>query len=241
MNFTVIREHREFFRKHHWIECEGVVSADERKRLSENIPLVLDERTEAKTSVHVKAFDKNSFEIGHDLWRGLPILKKIILGRGLAGIAAELVEQKPLRFGYDSLFPAVTNTPGRNAYETFLQTTPTLQEMSCIQGVLCGAMLCLSAGDEAEVVASQNPGIEEHPTSIFSKTPGNAVFFAPDWPLPLHEIFQNPGYTYLLIVYSKEKAVYLAEQGDPHLHNFKKLGYSFGDRLREPLHPIVYS
>lgn len=236
MNFTVIREHREFFRKHHWIECEGVISADELKRLSENIPHVLDERTGAKASPYIKAFDKNSFDIGHDLWRGLPVLKKIILGRGLAGIAGELVEQKPLRFGYDSLYPAVTKTPGRNAYETFLQTTPTLQEMSCIQGVVCGAMVCLSGSGEAEVM-----GDEEAPTTLFSRTPGNAVFFAPDWPLPLHEMFQNPGYTYLLIVYVKEKAVYLAEQGDPHLHNFKKLGYSFGDRLKEPLHPIVYS
>lgn len=239
MNFTVIREHREFFRKYHWLECEGILSADESRRLSENIPLVLDERTEAKASVDAKAFDKNSFDIGHDLWRGLPVLKKVILSRSLAGIASELIEQKPLRFGYDSLFPAVTKTPGRNSYETFLQTTPTLQEISCIQGVLCGAMLCLSEKDESE--ASQNPEIEEYPTTIFSRTPGNAVFFAPDWPLPLHEIFQNPGHTYLLIVYVKEKAVYLAERGDPHLHHFKKLGYSFGDRLKEPLHPIVYS
>ncbi len=170
-------------------------------------------------------------------------MKKIILSRSLSGIASELVEQKPLRFGYDSFFPAVTKTPGRNSYETFLQTTPTLQEMSCIQGVLCGAMLCLSGNDVVEVTDSQelDNDTDVVTTSIFSKIPGNAVFFAPDWPLPLHEIFQNPGFTYLLIVYTKDNAVYLAEQGDPHLHNFKRLGYNFGDRLKEPLHPIVYS
>jgi hypothetical protein len=233
MNFTVIREHREFFRKHHWIECEGVLSQDDVKRLSEGISLVLADSKEVKAVDFVSAFDKNSFEIGHDNWRGRPLLKKIILSRGLAGIAGELIEQKPLRFGYDTLFPLVGQTPRKNVYENFLKTTPTLEEMSCIQGVLCGAMLCLSA---SEIEA--NIGLT---TSLFSKIPGNAVFFSVDWPLPLHEIYQNPGFTYLLIVYVKANAVYFSQQGDPHLHYFKSLGYNFGDRLREPLHPIVYS
>lgn len=233
MNFTVIREHREFFRKHHWIECDGVLSQEELKRFSEGIPAVLAERTETKSSVMIKAFDKQNFAIGQDLWRsGAAPLKKMILSRSLAGIAGELIEQKPLRFGYDALFPAVAKTPTRDAYASFLHTTPTLEEMSCIQGVLCGAMLCLSA---------EAPISEENPTTLFSKTPGNAVFFSPDWPLPLHEIYQNPGYTYLLLVYVKANAVYCLQQGDPHLHNFKRLGYSFGDRLKEPIHPIVYS
>ena len=236
MNFTVIREHREFFRKHNWIECDSVISNDDLNRLVEGIPLVLDERTEIKASLSFsgKAFDKNSFAIGHDLWRGSANLKKIILNRSLSGIAAELVEQKPLRFGYDSLFPAVTSSPAKNQYESFLQTNPTLAEMSCIQGVLCGAMVCVSGINDL-------PKDESESTTIFSRKPGNAIFFSPDWPLPLNEIYQNPGFTYLLIVYVKNNAVYLAQSGDPHGNNFKKLDYSFGDRLREPLHPIVYT
>lgn len=229
MNFTVVREHREFFRKHHWIECDGVVTAAELKRFAEEIPLVLDEREKEKYLG--KAFDKNSFSIGHDIWRGRPALRKIILSRGLAGIAGELIEEKPLRFGYDSLFPAVPKHHGNNAYDKFLQTQPTLHEMSCIQGVLCGAMLCLSGESD---LAGDKP-------TLFCTTPGNAVFFAPDWPLPLQEIYQNPGFTYLLIVYVKANAVYYAQTGDPHLHDFKRLDYNFGDRLKEPLHPIVYA
>lgn len=240
MNFTVIREHRDFFRKHHWIECDGVVSEAELNRLSEGIPLVLAERTPPQPSISVKAFDKNDFAIGHDLWRGRPNLKKIILSRSLAGIASELIEDKPLRFGYDTLFPAVSKNPGNNAYESFLQTTPTLQEISCIQGVVCGAMLCLSGNNETPIEPSVTTE-EPSKTTIFSKTPGNAVFFSPEWPLPLHEIYQNPGFTYLLIVYVKANAVYFPQQGDPHLHDFKRLDYNFGDRLKEPLHPIVFT
>ena len=233
MNFTVEREHREFFRKQHWIECDGVISENEHIRLADGISSVLDARREIKSPLLNKAFDKNDFEIGHDLWRGLASLKKIILSKSLAGIAGELIEQKPLRFGYDALFPAVSGIPGKSAYESFLLTTPTLQEMSCIQGVLCGAMICVSG---------ENKGLQnELPTTLFSRTPGNAVFFSPEWPLPLNEIYQNPDFTYLLIVYVKANAVYLSQPGDPHLHHFKKLGYSFGDRLKEPHHPIVYT
>lgn len=237
MHFTVVREHREFFRNHHWIECEAVLSSEELKRISEGIPRVLKERTEAKviqagSSAYSKAIDKNGFEEGHDLWRGSGQLKKIILGSGLAGIAGELIEQRPLRIGYDTLFPAVSKNPGKNTYESFLKTHPALHEMSCIQGVLCGAMVCVSS--DGEITA------QESSTTIFSKTLGNAVFFSPDWPLPLDEIYQNPGFTYLLIVYVKVNAVYLSKQGDPHLHHFKRLGYNFGDRLKEPFHPVVY-
>src|SRR5690242_17051824 len=86
MHFTVIREHREFFRKHHWIECAEVISAPELKRFSESIPSVLAERL--KTGVPTPA---EAFTFGHDIWRGAPVLKKMILNRNLAEIASGLI------------------------------------------------------------------------------------------------------------------------------------------------------
>lgn len=233
MNFTIIREHREFFRKHHWIEYDAVVSEKELARLSEEIPRIISERAKSYVSSSDLILENKDFILGHDIWRGASSLKKIILNRSLAGIASELIEEKPLRFGYDTFFPSVSNEPKKDNYESFLKTTPTLQEMSAIQGMLCGGMLCIS-GNQAMIEEGEK-------SSIFSKTPGNMVFFSPDWPLPLHEIYQNPGFNYLLIVYVKANAIYLLQKGDPHLHDFKHLGYNFGDRLKEPLHPIVYS
>lgn len=232
MNFTVIREHREFFKKHHWIECDGVISKTELKRFTDAIPSIISERSKSWDSASEPKAEKKEFVLGHDIWRGSVNLKKTILSRSLAGIAGELIEEKPLRFGYDTLFPPVSNRPEKNVYESFLQTSPTLQEMSAIQGVLCGAMVCISGNNE---VTEESAG-----STIFSKTPGNVVFFSPDWSLPLNEIYQNPSCLYLLIVYVKANAIYLAQKGDPHLHEFKRLGYNFGDRLREPIHPIVY-
>lgn len=234
MHFSVIREHREFFRNHQWIECDGVLSGAEQRRLSEGISGVLEERSGVKPSILIKKSHLQDFDLGHDVWRGAPSLKKIILGSSLAEIAGELIEHKPLRFGYDTFFPDVSKSADdKNAYAAFLQTTPTLAEMSCIQGVVCGAMLCISGREAASS--------DEKMTTLFSRVPGNAVYFSPDWALPLHEIYQNPSFTYLLVAYVKTNAVYCMQHGDPHLHDFKRLGYNFGDRLKEPFHPIVYS
>src|SRR5262245_4528435 len=109
MNFTVVREHREFFRKHHWIECDSVISEAEIKQAVEQIPLTLKKRLKEKGYLSTKTPPQFYwFEKGIDLWRESPILKKIALSRRLAEIAGELTEQKPLRFGYDKLLPEPT-------------------------------------------------------------------------------------------------------------------------------------
>lgn len=233
MNFTVVREHRNFYKQHHWIECEGVLSSAEQNRLMQGIETILPERVGGKSS-YKTLNPEEKFHFGHDLWRGASGLKKILLGRGLSGIAAELTEHKPLRFGYDQLIPGIT--PGYakiGTYGPFVSSTPTLNEMSCIQGVVCGAMLCIDG-------PSGNT-LDKGATTLFSATPGNAVFFSPDWPLPLQDIFRMEGYTYLLVVYTKANAVYLLQERDPHAYAFKDLGYNFGDRLSEPNHPVVYT
>lgn len=228
MHFSIIRQHREFFRNHHWIECDDVISSIELKRLSVELPLILAKRKQEKT-IRSKESDTSDFAVGHDLWRGSAPARKALLSRRIASIASELTEKHPLRFGYDMLFPA----PGRQmgeGYVAFLKTTPTLEEMSCIQGVIGGAMICLSC----------NENQQEIETPLFSPTPGNAVFISPKWPLPLADLYQRPGCTYILVVYVHSQAVYLANHTDPHVHDFRQLGYDFGDRLKEPLHPIVY-
>lgn len=229
MHFTVIREHREFFRNNHWIDCDGILSPQELKRTNEGVSDVLNRRL-GKGKIGSLSLNQSGFDKGYDLWRDSSFLKKIVLNRSFSEIASELLEQKPLRFGYDTFFPSNST---ETKYIDFLKNSPTLEEISGIQGVLCGAMLCISGSQD-----SLDPGVE---SSLFSKTPGNAVFFSPSWPLPLSQIHQMHGFNYLLIVYVKSNAVYIAQQGDPHLHLMKELGYNFGDRLKEPFHPIVYS
>jgi len=256
MNFSVIGEHRDFFRKHHWIECEGVLSASQQAVLSREMATVLAARLKLPIS---KASANQLFASGHDLWRGAAPLKKIILQKGLAEIAAELLEEKPLRFGYDQLFPPLASVSmGADAYGAFLKQTLSLREISSIQGIVCGAMLCVVAPTINEVIdeevkivdaplesglmssqlSSQPVPISSVP--IFSTTAGNGIFFSPDTPISFEGLRSHSGGTYLLLVYTKPNAVYYRQDLDPHLHDFRNLGYNFGDRLLDRLNPLVY-
>ncbi|MEI8366453.1 MAG: hypothetical protein WCF65_08570 [Parachlamydiaceae bacterium] len=233
MHFAVNREHRDFFRTHHWIECEELLSSEELHKISRSIALVLGERLKVRQGIaDVARLSPNQmFSAGRDVWRGEAALKKIVLSRGLAGIAAELTEQRPLRLGYDMLFPSCpTFADTDDNFEKLIKTTPTLSDISALQGVICGAMLCISAPSDA------NSSVSE----LFSLTPGSAIFFPPDWPLPLHDLTQRRGAMYLMVVYVQAKAVYLRQENDPHVHALKSLGYQFGDRLTDLLNPIVY-
>lgn len=234
MNFSVVREHRNFFKLHHWIECEGVLTPAEVSRLKAGIDEALTLRRGDRRLSAEEMTAEEKFRLGRDVWRNAPSGKKTVLGKALAGVASELIEQKPLRFGYDMLFPSIgTSRVKSGSYAELLARTPTLAEMSCIQGVLCGAMLCIDGPADSS---------EETPaSSLFSSVPGNGVYFTPDWPLPLHEIYGRQGFTYLLLVYTKANAVYLLQEGDPHLHAFKQLGYNFGDRLNDLHNPVVYT
>ena len=203
MHFSVNKEHRDFFRKNHRIECEGVLSHEEVNKASQGVTPALESRLQIKKGSALAQLSSDfAFSAGRDLWREEVSLKKIALNRSLAEIAGEWMEQRPVRFGYDMLFPSFPlNKNVDSGYEKLVAMKPTLMEMSGIQGVLCGAMVCLSGSTSDELPDSE----------LFSKTPGSAVFFSPDFPLPMEDIKLRVGFNYLMIVYAKAKAVYVRQ------------------------------
>ena len=249
MHFSVNREHREFFRKNFWIECDDIITPNEQKSLASGVEKALGVRLKMKPSTISQLSPGQIFSVGRNLWLDETSLKKILLSRNLAEIASELTEQKPLRIGYTILFPSLTLNQKQNSgssYISFIESMPTLLDMSNIQGVVCGAMLCVSSPKEENPVIcellteTESLSLDETPT-LFTKKVGNAIFFSPEWPLPLDELKTRDGYTYLLIVYTQAKAVFIRQELDPHLHSFKLSGYQFGDRLNDLNNPIVYS
>ena len=93
-----------------------------------------------------------------------------------------------------------------------------LQEMSCIRGLVCGCILNLAL-----------PNM------------GSALFFKPHSPPPLDDLtLTTLPPPQLMIVYSKDKSLYTYQKNDPHTHTLKKLGYVFGDRLKDTTHPTLY-
>lgn len=69
---------------------------------------------------------------------------------------------------------------------------------------------------------------------IINLTDGSASFYLPSTPLPN---FENS--TYLMVAYCDKYSQYLFEERDPQVHFLKSLGYVFGDRLNDQLHPIL--
>jgi hypothetical protein len=233
MNFALDRKHRDFYRKERWIELEGLLSEAQAHTLLNDIHIATSERTKTGKPSSATWRAEMQFLNGHDLWRAMPSLKKVVLSKSLAEAASSLIEQKPLRIGYDQVYPIPADGQlGIGAYSALVTTTPTLQELSSIQGVLCGLFLCVEAPVEVQEVSP--------PSTLFSLKAGNGVIFAPDLPINFQEITHRQGYTYLLIVYTSSKSVYIRQESDPHLIEFRKQGYAFGDRLSDTLNPIVF-
>lgn len=84
----------------------------------------------------------------------------------------------------------------------------------CIQGLVCALFICLDGDNTMH--------------AIFAEP------FADLATLPL-----DPQKRYFVIGWAEEKAMYRLEPKDPYTHQLKKLGYVFGDRLKEQWHPTL--
>ena len=119
------------------------------------------------------------------------------------------------------------STLSKNA--KWLQNGKTLEQISSIQQVLCGWMLCIRGTAEASIQKSR----------FFPSSPGNGVFFDPKTIIDFTELTLHPDNCYLLITYTSQAGVYVLNEEDPHTHFLKNYGYSFGDKLIDKYHPIL--
>jgi len=251
MKFTVAKEHRDFFRKHFRIEFSNLFSVEQCEQLMAERLVILSERLNVSKANFNATSVSSQFMAGFDLWRGNAILKKLILQKSLAEVAAELLEVRALRMGYDQLIPDLSATAisaPDDPYRNWLLQTSSLQDISSIQGIMTGLIICLKAPQlEDEPIETASTDLEAKTVtppivvtpSLFSTTPGNGVYFSPDAPLDFNDLAARQGYTYLLIVYTKATSVYCKRENDPHTNEFRQLGYNFGDRLSDRYHPLI--
>lgn len=246
MKFSTAKEHRDFFQKQGWIEFEGLISNDQLNLANEAIDQVLSERLNVSTE-RLRTLSSEKFYLqGRDLWRSNPLLQKLVTQTRFAEIAAELIEKKPLRLGYDQFFPArhqiSSSKDTSQIYSQFLeQTAIPIQLVSCLQGVACGLIISLGGKEDIEV---EKEGLTETVASegidIFPNQPGNMIFFQPNVPIKWEHLYRHLGQKFYLIVYTVNTAHYQLEPRDPHTHALKRLGYVFNDKLSDKLNPIIY-
>lgn len=212
MKITIDLAHQSFFQTNGYIQFEELYTPAQIEAINLEINLVLAKREKK----HPEQTAQELFQKGRDVWRSSSHLNKYLNHRNLAGIASELVDYKPLRLGYDQYLLPPLPYPAKY----------TLNQISCIQGILCGVLLCL--------VTAEN----SIPNEIFPAKAGDATFFHANYNFPWDQM--TPGQAFLLIAYTQERALYIHQEDDLNKYAFKDLGYNFGDRLTDQWHPIVY-
>ncbi len=157
-----------------------------------------------------------------DLWRQDPAVKKMLFKPAFNKIVAELFRTPVLRMGFDLLVDTAQATPPPATSRI------SLQEMSCVQP-LAGALLILLS-----------PLEEPSPDLLLPSKIGSGIFFQPhqviDWP----RLMKVPRLRCLIIGYAQKIALYRLEPRNLYTHEWKKMGYAFGDRLTDATHPILY-
>ncbi len=205
MRYTIHTQHCDFFKEHHAVEFEAVLSPSEVQALITAIDESLALKLEIKKDELRKHNSKEFFASGRDLWRVSHIIKKFGVGLKLAQIAFDLTQVKPLRLAFDQYIPKTE----------YLNSEIPFDEGCCIQGFVCGVLIQLE-GPKA----------------------GNAIYFSPQYVPVLPEGY---GGKMFIVGYAQQVSLYVHHDKDPHLHDLKRLGYNFGDRLNDKLHPLIHN
>ena len=223
MRPAVLLEHREYFRQHRYIEFEELLSSSQVESLHKNICNVVGRRIGGyDCDAMPRVSHEKLFMAGRDIWRDDEAIRKIVFRFQLAEVAAELMKERSLRIAYDQLF-----FPER--WKLADDEERCLAEVSCFRGLTCALILCVSP--------PSSPLLENE--TLLPTQPGSGVYFDVKMPLSFPECDGKNDAEYFMVVYAKPLAFYKKQDNDPHTHALKRLGYVFGDKLREELHPSV--
>lgn len=221
MKFAIDYQQRDFFHKNRFLSLEGLLKDTQVQALNAGIDLAL----EKKLGGPIRKFNSDAiYKAGYDLWRENEDVRRVVTSVKFAELVYDLLQTKPIRLGNDQLFPSVHQSSiKQNHFIDQLQTN-CLEATNCIQGLLCGLIICLSDG----------------PTStIFPGKAGDAVLIHPSLHIDFTELRQHEGQRFLMITYGQSLCQYLLNEKDLQTHVMKNYGYVFGDKLKDNLHPIL--
>ena len=241
MKFSLAKDQRDFFEKHGLLEVEGLISSSQLEVLNSCIQKFMKKQAALEKRTVASVDPLNYFLAGRDLWRENPEIKKIIFRKCFSEIASELNFRAPFRLGSDQYIPQGFIS---NANES-------LNDGSSFQGVVFGYIICIKSANLDTKITEISEGLENFslkspddsnkpPHPPFSLLPGHVVFIHPDFPIDYSLLTQRRGCEYIFVTIIKDKSVYFYRESDLQTHYLKKLGYVFGDRIKEETHPVIY-
>ncbi|MBT3394180.1 MAG: hypothetical protein HN411_03610 [Waddliaceae bacterium] len=210
MKHDIVTEQRDFFYNKGYIEFEGIITTTQADDIRAAVAETLEQRRDGE-----ERYRNSSYCAGRDLWRDNESIKKIVKSKKIAEIVVLLTNKKTIRLAYDQNVTAKTPLVAEGA---------SLTELSALQGVIAGAMLCLK------------PDTTEEAPEYFPKEKGSAVLFRDDF-IMTEKPAGNGIYHY--IVYCEETTVYIYNENDENCHTLRALGYDYGDALRNEYHPLL--
>lgn len=239
MRIAVDGVQKSFFDNEQFIELEGLLRPQQAEILAAEARSIVCERLRIPVAAYSLQSDRKIFGAGRGLWRDRETFQRLSCHSGLAVIAADLFRRRPLRIAYDQLWvPRRMGRIGASFYPQMLaKETVTLEDLSSIQGLVGGLMICLEGEEEVDD-EPHNPMVGEK-LDPFPRIKGSGIYFSAETPLDLSFINKESTNSYLLIAYASLQAVYVHCPGDPNTHDLKDDGFAFGDSLRQEIHPLV--
>ncbi|HAZ15751.1 MAG: hypothetical protein A2Y28_02555 [Chlamydiae bacterium GWC2_50_10] len=159
---------------------------------------------------------------GRDLGQRDSWILSLAKRRSWTHFAKELFQTPFLRLALDHYFQS--SLP-------FLQGL-TLNQAYSFQSLLGGLLLRLT-----DSLPSQE---KREPLSSLLETPGNGLFFSADTLLDRTRLNILSGQSFWMIGYGTRSTLYIYNAADPQAHLLKAEGYSYGDRLSAPRHPLLH-
>ncbi len=239
MKFELTSTLRGFFFKNHFLELEDVIDPSVCGDLQKKADTLLSQKLGANTPLE-KATEEELYVAGRDLFRLDDEMQKFVCKRQFAELFSELTHKRPLRLLYTQYLRNVNGRVKNKPLLDYLHTDVTLQESSPFQGIYGAVIVTL------ETHIGDSPHVElnvEDDISIVRPTAsrvGNIVFIGEESPVSFAPLYEEKSEAHLLIAFGDPNAVYRKSETDPLAHHPKTLGYSFGDTLKDELHPIVY-
>jgi hypothetical protein len=157
---------------------------------------------------------------GRDLWRKSDLLNQLAFRK--LGPAISHLAMRPVRLACDQWIPSLK-----------LDKPAPIKDLLCVQGLeLCA----LFTANRVEIPQRRAAALGIPP---FASDPGSVLFVKPNIVLDWSLLTRAPVDLYLVAYAAARMGVYVHQPKDPATHSLKAFSYEFGDKLKDPFHPLL--
>lgn len=221
MKHLLLEKQLSYYREHGFIEFDNFLSEEEIFLLETEVKGYLIK----KAGSLKKTPDEILYLAGKDLYLENKKLLSFCMKKKLTSLLKAFSHESLLRLAFDQslIFKEDFMPP--------FSLTESLENIFSYQGLMNVIVFQLQD-------LKPDPDIEEKSASLKPEKKGNLIFIDAKKEMDLAPLFSKNTELYL-VGYAKLKAQYVFNPNDPHTHELKKRGLSFGDFLTEKYHPTL--